>query len=141
MKNVKIPNKVATSLERRAYLDIIHDSIKKLGEKYHIVHLTGYENDNQRVAFQYAGKKCKLYAVSLPDFDKGTIVLVVFAKNGGEKEELWGVSVEVRDLRLKTLDRIAYEVYDYCKGEDDRDYEDEVKDTLAGWMDNYRESL
>ena len=49
--------------------------------------------------------------------------------------------VDIHDFRFKTLDRIAYEVYDYCKGENDDDYEMERMAFIAGWMDNYREVM
>jgi hypothetical protein len=45
------------------------------------------------------------------------------------------------DFRFKTLDRIAYEVYDYCKGENDDDYETAIKEYIADGMDNYREFM
>lgn len=140
MKNIKIPKRVGNSIARFAYLDIIYDSVKKLGEKYYIVHLGGYENDIDRVQFTYGGKKCYLCAVGLPDLDSGDFVIQVIATNDGIRD-IWELPVNVKDFRFKTLDRIAYEVYDYCKGEDDPDYEAYRDDMISGSMDNYREFM
>ena len=89
--------------------------------------------------FTYGGKKCYLYAVGLPDIDTGDFVIQVRAKNG--TTDIWELQVNVKDFRFKTLDRIAYEVYDYCKGEDDPDYEEYRDDMISGSMDNYREFM
>ena len=60
---------------------------------------------------------------------------------GNKEKTLWDITVDLRDLRFKTLDRIAYEVYDYCKTPYDRDYEETIKDYIAGNMDAYREFM
>lgn len=139
MKNIKIPQRVGNSIARFAYLDVIYDSIKKLGEKYHIVHLDGYSDLKDRVQFTYGGKKCYLYAVGLPDIDTGDFVIQVRAKNG--TTDIWELQVNVKEFRFKTLDRIAYEVYDYCKGEDDPEYDEYRDEMISGSMDNYREFM
>lgn len=140
MKNIKIPKRVGNSITRFAYLDIIYDSIKKLGEKYYIVHLDGYDYISDRVQFVYGGKKCYLYAVGLPDLDTGDFNIQVRSRNK-DVMTLWELPVNVKDFRFKTLDRITYEVYDYCKGEDDPDYEAYRDDMISGSMDNYREFM
>ena len=140
MKNIKIPQRIGNRIARFAYLNVIYDSIKKLGEKYYIVHLDGYAYDNDRVRFTYGGKKCYLYAVGLPDLDTGEFTVQVIATNDGIRD-IWELPVNVKDFRFKTLDRIAYEVYDFCKGEEDDEYEDVIKEYIAGGMDNYREFM
>ena len=134
MRNIKVPKAVGNYLTRRAYYDLIHDSIAKVTKSGGIT-LDGYENDNQRVKFTYGGRRCTLFGVSKVNLEKGMLTLTVLNKG-----DLWDLPVALNDLRFKTLDLIAYEVYDYCKGENDRDYEEEIKDTIAGWMDYYREA-
>lgn len=140
MQNIKIPNRVGYDIARIAYLEVIYDSIKKLGSKYHIVHLEGYSDLKDRVQFTYGGKKCYLYAVGLPNLETGDFTIQVRAKNK-DVLTLWELPVNVQDFRFKTLDRIAYEVYDYCKEEDDQEYEEVRKEYIAGGMDNYREFM
>jgi hypothetical protein len=67
-------------------------------------------------------------------------MLQVIATNNGIRD-IWKLWVNVKDFRFKTLDRIAYEVYDNCKDYDDIDYEDAIKEYIAGGMDRYREFM
>ena len=150
MKNIKIPKRVEKSIVRFAYLDLIETSMRKIMFKgtSHL-DLGGYENDADRVHFTYDGKRCMLQGVWLPNLDadkpsKLSLSVFVFkrtSKNSWSWNQLRDVTIDLRDMRFKTLDRIAYEVYDYCKGENDDDYEEARRDCIAGWMDNYREFM
>lgn len=145
MKNIRIPKRTGNAIAKHAYLDLIDSSMRKImfsGLSH--IELDGYENDNDRVQFQYGGRKCTLYGVWLPDLDASTpdtITLQVKARTDYGTSDMFDLPVDVRDLRFKTLDRIAYEVYDYCKDAEDPDYEEAIKDCIAGWMDNYREFM
>lgn len=145
MKNIKVPKRVGNALAKQGYLRLIDDSIRKIcfsGQSH--IEMGGYENDADRVHFTYAGKRCELYGVWIPDYQDVTkpskLPMTVFCQEPGWKH-LWDISVDVRDLRFKTLDRIAYEVYDYCKSADDPDYEEARTEYIAGEMDNYREFM
>ena len=142
MQNIKIPQRIGNSITRFAYLNVIYDSIKKLGDKYDTVSLDGYSSDKDKVHFTYAGKKCKLEAVAVRDYTlkDGQFIIYVGAKNKGVYG-IWELRVNVQDFRFKTLDRIAYEVYDYCKREDDPEYEEYRDEMISGSMDNYREFM
>lgn len=134
MKN--IGNRIA----KRALLEIIYDTIK--GTRLSRIELEGYERDKDRVKFVYEGRKCSLYGAYLPNPENDMIVLQVFArKERGDAIRLWDIPIIVRDMKFKTLDRIACELYDYCKGEADKEYEDIRKERIAGYMDNYREFM
>ena len=146
MKNISIPKRTGVRIAKYAYLDLIDDSILKIcfsGLSH--IELDGYENDNDRVHFQYGGRQCVLYGVwrpSMHDVTKeATITLMVKAKTENGTTAMFDLPIPARDFRFKTLDRIAYEVYDYCKGENDQEYEEAIKDYIAGWMDNYREFM
>ena len=146
MQNIKIPQTIGNSITRSAYLELIYDSIKKQGEKYHSIDLKGYESEKDMVHFTYGRKRCVLYGVIVNEdsFDNGYFNIIVSTKdyqNYPKADCLWNIPVNIKDFRFKTLDRIAYEVYDYCKGEDDPDYEEARKEYIAGGMDNYREFM
>ena len=141
MQNIKIPKALGNHIARVAYLDLIIDSLKKQGDRYHSVYLQGYAYESDMVHFTYGGKRCILYGVDANEnsLDTGDFYITVRVPKDGY--ELLKLPVNIKDFRFKTLDRIAYEVYDYCKGEDDDDYEFAIKDCIAGWMDNYREFM
>ena len=102
--------------------------------------MSGYENDNDRVRFTYGGKRCLLYGIKDINAETGDFTLRVIATNDGVRD-IWELPVNVKDFRFKTLDRIAYEVYDFCKDDDDDEYEEVQKDYIAGGMDRYREFM
>lgn len=152
MQNIKISQRVGNSIAKHAYLDLIIDSIKKQGSHYYIVYLQGYSYESDMVHFTYGGKRCVLYGVAIDEdsIDTGDFYILVKAKNGKPEDSirntkagqvLWEVPVNVKDFRFKTLDRIAYEVYDYCKSEDDDEYEEARNEYIANGMDEYRESM
>ena len=119
-----------------AYLQSINESLERLG--VNTLRMTGYENDNDRVQFINGKRKCTLYGVkwaSLDDLNDGIINLMLLAKN--PDLDVWDVRLNLKTFRLKTLERIAYEVYDWCKGEDWEDWEDYQKDLIANWLDSY----
>ena len=138
MKNIKIPKAIGNSITRFAYLDLIDDSLRRLS--VNLLEMGGYDRDGDRVHFTYGGKKCLLYGVRDINVETGDFSIQVIATNNGERD-IWELPVNVKDFRFKTLDRIAYEVYDYCKTEDDPDYDDAVKDYIANGMDSYREFM
>ena len=142
MKNIKIPQAIGNSIARFAYLELISDSIKKQGEHYYSIDLNGYECMSDRVKFTYGGKRCYLYSIGVHEdsLETGDFVIQVRAKNK-DVLTLWDVPVNIKDFRFKTLDRIAYEVYDYCKREDDDEYEEARTEYIANGMDEYREFM
>ena len=138
MKNIKIPQAIGNSITRFAYLELIDDTLKLLSVNR--LEMDGYDRDNDRVHFTYGGKKCLLYGIGNINMDTGDFNIQVIATNDGVRD-IWELPVNVKDFRFKTLDRIAYEVYDFCKGEEDDEYEDVIKEYIAGGMDNYREFM
>jgi len=138
MKNIKIPQRIGNTIARFAYLRLIDDCIKSLSGN--CLEMDGYENDNDRVRFTYGGKGCLLYGIGNIKMDTGEFTIQVIATNNGVRD-IWELPVNVKDFRFKTLDRIAYEVYDYCKDEYSIDYENARKIYVAGGMDNYREFM
>ena len=146
MQNIKIPQAIGNSIAKYAYLQLIEDSMKKImfsGLSH--IELDGYENDADRVHFQYGGRKCILYGVWLPNFydneKPATITLQVKARTDYGTSDMFDLPIDIRDFRFKTLDRIAYEVYDYCKREDDDEYEEARTEYIANGMDEYREFM
>ena len=138
MKNIKIPQAIGNSITRFAYLELIDDTLKLLSVNR--LEMDGYDRDNDRVHFTYGGKRCLLYGIGNINMDTGDFNIQVIATNDGVRD-IWELPVNVKDFRFKTLDNIAYEVYDFCKGEEDDEYEDVIKEYIAGGMDNYREFM
>ena len=138
MKNIKIPQAIGNSIARFAYLELIDDTLKLLSVNR--LEMDGYAYDSDRVHFTYGGKKCLLYGIGGIDMETGDFNIQVIATNDGVRD-IWELPVNVKDFRFKTLDRITYEVYDFCKGEEDDDYEDVRKEYIAGGMDRYREFM
>ena len=138
MKNIKIPQAIGNSITRFAYLELIDDTLKLLSVNR--LEMDGYDRDNDRVHFTYGGKRCLLYGIGNINMDTGDFTIQVIATNDGVRD-IWELPVNVKDFRFKTLDNIAYEVYDFCKGEEDDEYEDVIKEYIAGGMDNYREFM
>ena len=145
MQNIKIPQRTGNAIAKHAYLELIADSLTKLSVNR--LEMGGYENDADRVHFKYGGTRCTLYGVLCPDTHRvdrhDVLTLIVKARRPffSSKPELYELPVDVRDFRFKTLDRIAYEVYDYCKGEDDDEYEEARTEYIANGMDEYREFM
>ena len=138
MKNIKIPKRVGNSIAKHAYLELIDDSLKLLSVNR--LEMDGYAYDSDRVQFTYGGKKCLLYGIGGINTETGEFTIQVIATNDGVRD-VWELPVNVKDFRFTTLDRIAYEVYDFCKGENDDEYEDVIKEYIANEMDNYREFM
>ena len=138
MRNIKIPQRIGNSITRFAYLELIDDTLKLLSVNR--LEMDGYDRDNDRVHFTYGGKKCLLYGIGNINTETGDFNIQVIATNNGVRD-IWELPVNVKDFRFKTLDRIAYEVYDFCKGEEDDDYEDVRKEYIADGMDRYREFM
>jgi hypothetical protein len=145
MQNIKIPQRTGNAIAKHAYLELIADSLTKLSVNR--LEMGGYDNDADRVHFKYGGTRCTLYGVLCPDIHRvdrhDVLTLIVKARRPffSSKPELYELPVDVRDFRFKTLDRIAYEVYDYCKREDDDEYEEARTEYIANGMDEYREFM
>jgi len=138
MKNIKISQAIGSNITRFAYLELIDDSLKLLSVNR--LEMDGYAYDSDRVHFTYGGKKCLLYGIGGINTETGDFTIQVIATNNGVRD-VWELPVNVKDFRFKTLDRIAYEVYDFCKGENDDEYEDVIKEYIADGMDRYREFM
>lgn len=138
MKNIRIPRRVGDNITRHAYLELIDDTLKLLSVNR--MEMGGYDRDSDRVRFTYGGKRCLLYGVGGVNSETGDFTIRVIATNDGIRD-IWELPVNVRDFRLKTLDRIAYEVYDYCQDGNSVDYEEARKEYIADGMDRYREFM
>ena len=138
MQNIKIRQAIGNNITRFAYLDLIEDSLRRLSVNH--LELGGYDKDSDRVRFTYGGKKCLLYGIKDINLETGKFTIEVIATNKGLRG-VWELPVDIHDFRFKTLDRIAYEVYDYYKDEDSVDYEEARKEYIADGMDRYREFM
>ena len=132
----KNQTKKGNRIVKMAYLYSINESMKRLG--VNVLRMTGYVHDADRVHFTNAKRRCILYGVKWADendLNDGIINLIVMTKTPAFL--LWDVRLNIDKFRVKTLERIAYEVYDYCKGEDWDDWEDYQRELIAGWLDTH----
>jgi hypothetical protein len=126
---------------RSAMCDIIAHSILKRNVKRLYFDRRTYAYEKDMVHFTWGGERCVLYAIEKPDFEKGVIPMLVKAKNRRKNPELWGVEIPIDELQCKTLERIAYETYDWCKEAEDEDFDDVKKEKVADWLDTNYENL
>lgn len=120
---------------RCAMADIIIDSLRKRNMKYLDFKENTYENSNDMVHFKWHGKKCRLYEVAMPNLENGTMECIVRAKPTTEYST-YRITINISELRCKTMERIAYEVYDWLKDAEDKDFEEVRKEYVANWFDS-----
>ena len=104
--------------------------------------ITGYERDSDRVKFQSEGRKCYLYGVvANPDYCEDWILPVkVIATNNGVRD-IWEVNLSLAKMKVKTLKRIAYEVYDACKDADWEDFEEVENEAIRNQVLDYMQFM
>ena len=128
-------HKKGNRIVKYALLELIAD-IMKAGAVASFTWLDeGYENDNQRIHFTSDGHKCMLVGVGCPDVVNGIIPLKVRTEWEGEKDVLVDVNLEMQFLHINTLEKIACEVYDTLRLEDEDEYENVRREYVANWLD------
>ena len=109
----------------------------------------GYDYEGDMIHFSSDGHKCILLGVGCPKVEEGIIPLKVLDLSLSEyKETPTGlkkvkgvpvdVNLEMQFLHIRTLERIANEVYDLLwDPEQDPDWEDIRDDYVTGFLDTY----
>ena len=118
---------------RGAYLEIIYNALQKAKLQRVEFEPKAYDREGDRVHFTYDGERVTLLEVSTPFYDSGELPMVVERKR--DKVEV-GLIAPVMFLQIKTLQRIAYEVYDWVRGEDWEDWDFVEKDMIANFLDS-----
>lgn len=88
--------------------------IKEILNKFNVkaVYLDGYENDKDRVCFQFDNHECRFAELHGINLEEGTIDMVVIAR--GVELEDWErlrLNMLIHHFRYETLLKIAIEVY------------------------------
>lgn len=134
----KYYHKKGNRIVKYALLNLIADIMKSNATASFTWLDEGYENDNQRIHFSSDGHKCMLVGVGCPDVEKGIIPLKVRTEWEGEKGVLVDVNLEMQFLHIKTLEKIACEVYDTLRDPEKDDEYDIVKgDYIETFLDTY----
>ena len=129
-------HKLGNRIVKMALLDIIADIIRNNAKTQFVWLDKGYENDNQRIRFSSDRHKCMLEGVGCPDIEKGIIPLKVRTEWKGEKNVSVDVNLEMQFLHIKTLEKIACEVYNTLRApEKDDEYDFVRQEYVANWLD------
>ena len=98
----------------------------------------GYSYESDMIHFSSDGHKCVLLGVGCPKPSEGIIPLKVRTEWEGEKDVAVDVNLEMQFLHIKTLERIAEEVYSLLSDpEDDPEWEEVKSDYTCHFLDTY----
>ena len=124
-----------------ALLSIIQDIMISSGVAKFVWLDEGFENDNQRIHFSSAGHKCMLVGVGAPMMSDTVLPLKVVTDWEGQPDQNVDVNLNISDIHIKTLEKIACEVYNTLR---DPEVDDEWclhrKEVVAGFLDTYMDS-
>ena len=139
-------HKKGNRVYKAALLQLIQDTMWDKAVAF--VHTDeGYSYESDMIHFSSDGHKCILLGVGCPKVEEGIIPLKVLDLSLSEyKETPTGlkkvkgvpvdVNLEMQFLHIKTLERIANEVYDLLwDPEEDPDWEDIKKDYVSAFLD------
>ena len=119
---------------RAAYLDIIETAMRKANVQRVEFEDKAYDREQDKVHFTFDGERVTLAEVAVPSLDTMQLPMVVVCKKG---KQVRGLTADIVWLQVKTLKRIAYEVYDWVRGGDWEDFDVVEKDTIAGYLDSW----
>ena len=124
---------------KRAYLSIISDIMKQNATAKFCWFDEGYESKSQLIHFTNSRHKCMLIGVSCPNIEKGNIKLTVVTEWEGKPNQRVDVVLNIDNIHINTMRKIAYEVYDTLwNPEEDEDWVIVEKETIANFIDTYR---
>ena len=130
-------HKKGNRIYKQALLQLIQDTMWDKAVSF--VHTDeGYCYDSDMIHFSTCGRKCVLLGVGCPDVERGVIPLTVLTEWMDKPNQRVDVDLNMSDLHIKTLERIANEVYDLLwNPEDDPDWEEVLEDYVADFFDTY----
>lgn len=118
---------------RAAYLEIISNSMRKANVQSVWFDPDTYEREGDRVQFTFDNERVVLTSVGIPILDTMELPIEVEVKK--DKREM-GIVADVVWLQIKTLRRIAYELYDWVRGEDWEDWDIVEKEMVGNFLDS-----
>lgn len=93
-----------------AYLSFIRDFM--ISHAVAVVHMDeGYENDAQRIRFSTCGRKCLLDGINCPNTERGILPMTVTTEWMDKPNQRVDIDLNIGDIHIKTLERIAEEVH------------------------------
>jgi len=99
----------------------------------------GFAYEKDMLHFTSGGHKCVLLGVGCPLVDDGVLPLVVRTDWEGEKGVRVDVNLNVKDIHIATLEKIACEVYNTLWNSEEDDEWDIYRDELvSNFLDTYR---
>ena len=124
-----------------AYLFSIYDTLKKKGRSE--LDFDTYENDSQYIHFRHGEFEFRLIGVEAPSpeqFCMGELGMYVLSRTIGVRTSKWEefyVKANIQDIRIGTMEKIAYEVYDWVKDAEEEDWEIYKEELIANWLDSH----
>ena len=128
-------HKMGNRVYKMALLQLITDTMWDKAVSF--VHTDeGYDYEKDMIHFSSDGHKCILLGVGCPKVEEGIIPLRVRTEWDGEQDISVDVNLEMQFLHIKTLEKIACEVYTLLYDlEEDPDWEDIKKDYVSAFLD------
>ena len=131
-------HKKGNRIVKFAYLNIIADIMKTNATAKFVWLDEGFENNSQRVHFNSGGHKCILAGVGCPNLEDATIPLTVETEWEGKPNQRVDVTLNISDIHINSLEKIACEVYNTLwNPEKDDEWEDVERDCIGYFIDTY----
>ena len=118
---------------RAAYLEIITNAMRKANVQSVWFDPDTYEREGDRVQFTFDNERVVLTSVGIPFLD--TLELPLEVERKRDKCEV-GIVAFVGWFQVKTLARIAYELYDWVRKEDWEDWDIVEKEMVGNFLDS-----
>lgn len=132
----KYYEKKGNRVVKTALLSIIQDIMFKNATANFCWLDEGYESDEDMIRFTSGGHKCLLLGVGCPDETLSTLPLTVMTDWEGEPNQTVDVTLNLSEIRINTLERIACEVYNTLwDPEEDEEWDFIREDVVAAWLD------
>ena len=134
----KYMHKKGNRITKVAFLAIISDIMKTRAVAHFVWLDEGFDSDSDRVHFTSGGHKCILAGVGCPNLEDATIPLTVETEWEGKPNQRVDVTLNISDIHINSLEKIANEVYDALwLPEEDDDWETVREETVAHYLDTY----
>lgn len=130
-------HKKGNRIIKNAYLFAIRDIMTRNATARFVWVDEGFSSVEDMLHFTSQGHKCILLGVGCPDLTAGTLPLTVYTEFEGKMDYV-DVTLNISEIHIKSLGKIACEVYDALwKPEQDDDWDIYADQLIAKFLDTY----